>query len=172
MPANNLVNLMEAVYSAFNNAQPGKSWAPKLVEDRWWTYCNEAFNSICMAMGCNQFDKEETPNPRDAELANKIYDLLSNGNGWIRIPDVMEAQNHANEGFLVVASWKNPSGGPGHVCVLIPGRAEYSGTWQSYSPKVMNVGQSVFIGGKASLAFSKEKMPDYFMWVGLEEVRV
>lgn len=41
--------------------------------------------------------------------------------GWERVDNAREARNRANEGQLVVASWRNPiANKPGHIAIVIP----------------------------------------------------
>jgi len=60
--------------------------------------------------------------------------------------DVSEAQNAANNGDVVIASYI-ASSGSGHVALVVPGEASMQGTWEGQSaksmggiPKVMDTG--------------------------------
>jgi hypothetical protein len=93
-----------------------------------------------------------------------MCDLMADPkNGWLKVSGDV-AQNHANEGALVVAAQKKE--GHGHVCVVIPGLLKESGSWGKMAPIVMNVGKDVFIGLKASFSFQTE--PDYFLLTSTE----
>lgn len=153
---NNIVRLMESVYSAYNNATPGKEWAPA-ADGR--TFCNEAVNHVAVLNGYILFARPTKDRPTGAALANHIYEMLANPkNGWLAVTGEV-AQAHANEGDLVIAAQQ--SNGHGHVCVVIPGEMEDSGSWAKKAPKVLNVGKSVFVGKRASHAFSSE--PEFFV---------
>jgi hypothetical protein len=153
---------MNAVYEAYNNALPGKMWEPVIHEGIITTYCNEAVNLICKRLGYFGFDLSRESAPFRAKLANDIIDIMDiSPTIWRRLPNSGAAQNIANAGALTIACEKTPDD-HGHVCVVIPGAAEYSGTWKTLSPKVMNVGKDIFIGKKASWAF--QQPPSYFVW--------
>jgi len=159
-----LPRLMDGVYEAYNNALPGKPWAPVIMDGYIVTYCNMALNLICKRVGYLGFDLSTEKEPFKAKLANDMIDIMSiNPTIWRHIPNSNAAQALANAGALVVACEKNPEG-HGHVCVAIPGNIEYSGTWKSVAPRVMNIGKDVFIGKKASWAF--QQPPSYFVWEG------
>lgn len=60
------------------------------------------------------------PDASDINLANNQADwLATNTAGWFNIPSMTMAQQMANTGFLVVASYKSSSGS-GHIAVLRP----------------------------------------------------
>lgn len=147
---------MEAVYSAYNNSTEGKAWAP-LADGR--TFCNEAVNHVAVLVGYSLFARPTNDRPTGAALANHMYEMLvAPKNGWLAVTGEV-AQQHANEGDLVIAAQK--SQGHGHVCVVVPGEMEVSASWAKKAPKVLNVGKSVFIGRRASHAFSTE--PEFFV---------
>ncbi len=161
------MKLMDAVYDAYNFALPIKgrkernAFEPFFSEGRWFTKCNEAFNFVAKRMGYNSFDRRETQNPTDAQLANVIFARMRDPSGdWRQISGDLAGQM-ANTGALVAAIDENP-GGPGHVCVVIPGHVEYSPSFGYAVPKVMNIGKDVFIGKRASFAFQATDKPLYF----------
>ena len=41
---------------------------------------------------------------------------------------ITEVQALANQGEIVIAAWKNPSGASGHVALAVPGESAASGT--------------------------------------------
>jgi hypothetical protein len=159
--------LMDAICEAYNMSLPvgaGRNlFEPffSVGEARWYTKCNEAFNFIARRMNYDHFDMAATPNPTDAALANVMFAEMNDPNGHWRRIDAILAQKMANEGCLVAAASKNEPG-HGHICVIMPGTAELSGTYAEMVPKVMNVGKDVFIGKKASFAFRQEQKPSYF----------
>lgn len=158
-PPRNIGQLVDALAEAFSLAQKGQPWEPKFDGAVLTTFCNEAVNYICRKMGYLGFDKPHSPHSYDAILANDIIKAMMNGPDWKEV-DAAEAQDFANQGALVIAGLSNP-GGHGHVCVVRPGCAEWSGSWQALSPKVMNVGKDCFIDKKASFAFRTP--PKYFV---------
>ncbi|MGI6218487.1 MAG: hypothetical protein ACOYJE_01280 [Bacteroidaceae bacterium] len=61
----------------------------------------------------------------DNMLANQMVDYLGNSPDWQKVP-ISEVQGLANEGYFVIAGWKNPVAGlSGHVAVAVPGKASY-----------------------------------------------
>ena len=122
------------------------------------TDCNRFVNEVCEGMGYKTFK---------GLLANQIYDSLMKNGEWLEVAGDV-AQFHANSEALVIAAWKNPTGGHGHVCVVRPGEAEASGSWGIMNktvPKVANVGEpdKCRIDRKASFSFAKDKIPKYFV---------
>ena len=159
----NLPKLIDAICEAFSDGLQGQRWAPMVGADgRIYTYCNEATNYICKAMGFDGFDKPKTASPDDAFFANEMYDAMDKSQEeWKRVI-ATEAQDLANQGSLVIAAWRNPIGGPGHVAVVRPGVLDYSNSWKSYAPKIMNIGRENFIHKKASFAF--REIPHFYVW--------
>jgi hypothetical protein len=114
------------------------------------TFCNCFINYVCTQLGYDKFR---------GLAANDMYDQMADPrNGWLKISGEV-AQDHANAGSLVIAAKK--ADGHGHVCLVIPGNIEQSGSWGKLAPIVINVGKDVFAGKKCSWAFSEE--PDYFV---------
>lgn len=162
--------LMDAIWEAYNLAIPigdargrRNKFEPffSSSESRWYTKCNEGFNLIACRMGYDKFDRRETQNPTDAQLANAIYLRMVDADGDWRQIDAVMAQQMANAGCLVAAIDRN-NDRPGHVCVVVPGNVEHSPSFNGVVPKVMNIGKDVFIGKRASFAFSAEDKPLYF----------
>lgn len=145
---NNIPKLIDAVCQAFMMGLPGEKWAPSSDGE---THCNEAVNYVASAMGYDKFA---------GSLANTIFTQLQTSGEWQDVT-ADAAQFHANSGALVIAAWKNPIG-RGHVCIVIPGMAEKSNSWNDIAPKVMNIGETNFIGKKASFAFSADRKPQFF----------
>lgn len=81
------------------------------------TFCNDYVNAVTTALGC----------PVPPILANEQHDwLASPANGWRQLVDdadgtaAEKARLLAESGVPVVASWKNPTAGHGHVAVCVP----------------------------------------------------
>lgn len=73
------------------------------------TLCNEAARFLCAALG--------VPLPRDT--ANNQRDWLAASTEWKPV-DVETARQRAESGFPTLAVWKNPTGGHGHIALLVP----------------------------------------------------
>jgi hypothetical protein len=162
-----IAKLMELVYKVHQFGFQGEKWDPSLnsTTGEIVTKCNEAVNFVSKNMGYFLFDIPNTRNPDDAILANAMIDMMENRKEEWELLDIEAAQDQANQGRLIIAGWKNPTGDHGHVCVVIPGLIEFSGTLNSKVPKIINIGKSNFIGKKASFAFSE--LPKYY---GLKEI--
>jgi hypothetical protein len=103
------------------------------------TFCNLHTADVAEAMGVVL--------PR-GKRANELALWLASGgaaHGWEKVTEHV-ARAMADEGQLVVASWFNPHGNPGHICPLEPTLGE-PGLW------VSNVGGSNFLRGTLAQAF-------------------
>ena len=65
------------------------------------------------------------PEHKATFLASAQHDWLNSREGreagWERLEDAHEARDRANDGQLVVASWRNPvPNKPGHIAVVVP----------------------------------------------------
>lgn len=155
----NIITLLDALQTGYNNALPDPitnkrgPWQPVLDDAGHVleTFCNYFTSSVAQAFAYQKiFGKS----------ANDIYDFVSApANGWTKIDGTI-AQSHANDGCLVIAAWKNPTG-HGHVNVICPGVMQQSGSYGHAAPKCVNVGRDVFFGRRISFAFKIE--PDYFV---------
>lgn len=161
--------LVDALCEAYRmTLPPNGTFMPQFIpamrpeeQGRWATHCNEAFNLICRRMGFDGFDRRDTKDPTDAQLANVIYAALNKPDGHWRQIDAGLAQRMANDGALVAAADSNV-GRPGHVCAVMPGVLEHSGTFGEKVPRVLDIGKKVQLCVKASLAFRLEDKPRYF----------
>lgn len=142
--------LIDAIAQAFMQGLPGGPWVPQPGV----TFCNQAVNYVCVSLGYKKLV---------GLLANQIFGALQTNGDWQDVT-ADAAQYAANQGGLVIAAWKNPdSQQHGHVCVVMPGVLEESDSWKGPAPKVMNIGETNFIGKKASYAFSAERIPQFFV---------
>ena len=148
-----MVKLLSAIYAAYNQATLGQPWYPK---PDGTTFCNDAFNFICNAVGYTKFNAPDVAHP---VMADPMISFMKTSNDWMNI-DGNVAQQHANEGSLVAATLYNSSG-HGHVCTVIPGEMMWAGHLAKNVPVVMNIGKDVFIGKEAGYAFTEE--PLYFV---------
>lgn len=114
------------------------------------THCNGYVNEVCQLYGYKAFD---------GLRANDMVDRMYKDSSWA-LTRMEECQDLANEGTLIIAAWKNPNG-PGHVCVICPGKIKDSGRWDKV-PSCANVGEEVFIGKGIGYAF--RTLPLFFAW--------
>lgn len=105
------------------------------------TYCNVFVWDVTSALGAEvpHYVDAKTGAPRSypdvsgaAELdANGVCTWLANQGsryGWKSV-SAQKAQNFANNGYPVVAAWKNTGGGAGHVQIVCPSKnGEYDST--------------------------------------------
>lgn len=122
------------------------------------TDCNRFVQAVLTQFGYNKMQ---------GLLANQMFDAFELNGDWLEVEGEV-AQAHANNGALVVAAWKHPEGGHGHVCMIRPGNAEPSGSWgvsTNSVPKVANVSEPNLcrVDAKASYAFGKDRRPKYFV---------
>lgn len=155
----NLPHMMQLAYNGYNRALPlphgGRGeFQPVFNYDGsvQVTFCNEFINFICSGLNYLHFE---------GLLANEMFDLVNNPKqGWISVDETV-AQAHANEGILVLAAHKNPTG-HGHLAIIVPGLLEKSLNFGKLVPVCANVGRDVFFGKKISFAFKVEDNPHYF----------
>lgn len=153
IPNKDIPALMNAIYYGYNAALKDGEFAPETVNGNLVTKCNQFVSYVAKSLGYFGFDGLN---------ANQMIELMKKtDSGWIQPADHTTAQNHANQGVLVVAGKSNPSG-HGHVCLVIPGILEKSGSWSVSVPKCVNVGKDVFIGKKISAAFTAQDKCEYF----------
>lgn len=105
------------------------------------THCNEAVNAVCQAFGYKGLA---------GMMADQIVELIEAEsqlfNGlWSEVA-MDKAQDMANQGSLLVAGLdsKALSQSHGHVVVIRPGKAVFSGKW-GQCPRVLNIGAHDFI---------------------------
>jgi hypothetical protein len=79
-------------------------------------------------------------------------------NGWRKV-SAAEAQALANQGKPTVATWKNPTGGHGHIGVIRPGELKNG------SPTMAQAGGTNFNKGTVRQGFGN-KEPQYFVYEG------
>lgn len=150
VPVKNLPLLMNLSYYAYNRGLPHPDgsrgdFQPVISKDGQIevTYCNQAMQYILSGFG---YDRMNGMN------ANEMTGFMgAPENGWIAVGDDV-AQAHASNGILVLAGWINTEG-HGHICMILPGILEKSGTAGKAVPKCVNIGREVFIGKRLSFAF-------------------
>jgi hypothetical protein len=121
------------------------------------TYCNIFIWDVTRAMGAeipHWVDQENnaTVLGRGIELdVNGAIQWLQTQESWKNV-DPKSAQDLANQGFPVVATWLNP-GGVGHIAVVRPG--QYS---SNEGPAIAQAGGTNFNHGTVALGF--KSLPD------------
>lgn len=123
-------------------------------------YCNQGVREAFYAV----FNKE-LPNLK----ANDLINYMNHSLEWGKLNVSMsEIQNLANQGHFIVASWVNPSGGSGHVALVVPGEMEW-GTWcgeRMALPIVMDTGAGCREESqKLSVSFGKNKHADVEFYI-------
>jgi hypothetical protein len=99
--------------------------------------------------------------------ANMMQDWLADSsNGWEEISGHEPAQRFANRGYLVLASWKNPTSAwkSGHITIV---RAyEWDGFNSDKGPRIAQAGRTNFSDDFASSGFSASKRSQvrYFLF--------
>lgn len=92
------------------------------------TLCSDAINALTNALGCPI--PISLPLRGGETLANAQHDWLLGPAGqaarWLLV-DLHTARQRAETGFPTVATWKNPSGGHGHIMLLRPAPPSHPG---------------------------------------------
>lgn len=123
-----LITLIDTICEAYDR--------PDLQPKDGVTHCNEAVSMIADAMGCKELDLKS---------ADEICEYMENNLDWQKI-DIKQAQDMANQGSLVIAGLDSKALGQehGHVVVIRPGKAVFSGKW-GLTPRCLNIGAENFI---------------------------
>ena len=112
------------------------------------TFCNFAAVAIVAAMG--------TPIPQMRANALALWlegQSVDEVSQWEAINE-HTAQAMADEGQVALAVWVNPTGGPGHIAVLVPSLGE-PGTW------IAQAGMTNFTRGLLVRGFG-DKAPSFY----------
>ena len=73
--------------------------------------------------------------------------------GWVSVPDMAEAQDKANAGFLVVAAYHNyHDDKPGHIAIIRPG-SKPSGLFAQEGPDVTQAGENNYVSNSLKQGF-------------------
>lgn len=140
---NKIANLIDAISEAYDASLYGQKWYPH----GGLTFCNIVVNDVATKLGYAKFA---------GLLADAMVEQMKSNGEWLEVP-ANTAQYHANNGALVIA------GGYGHVCVVRPGNMVKSTSWNMDVPKVMNVGQDVFMAKPISYAFKSSEIPKFYV---------
>lgn len=136
-----LYQLIDACCEAYDN--------PQFKPRGGMTFCNQAVRSIAEKMGYQGFK---------SMLANQMVALMRSSPYWLAIK-LDQAQGMANHGHLVIAGLQDEP--HGHVVVVRPGIAGFSGKWGTAAPKVINIGADNFIANGLNWAFKRK--PEVFL---------
>ncbi len=128
------------------------------------TFCNQGVNYVAEAMGCKDFAGKN---------ADEIVSFISASDNWSLVP-IEKAQELANQGSLLISGLDSKSLGQshGHVVVIRPGKAVYSGKW-GLAPRVLNIGSENFLARakkgpltnqSAGLNESFQPLPKIWAW--------
>ncbi len=134
---NRVLKLIDILTEAWSKCLPKPFGDETFMAVGDTTHCNQYVHYVATKMGYTKFQPDGAAGPM---MANEICDMLdANTEEWMPVGGGV-AQWHANNGALVVASWKN-FGGHGHVSVVFPGELGTSGNWHTDEvPKMANVG--------------------------------
>ncbi len=112
------------------------------------THCNGYAKVFCAALGL------ELP----AMKANDLHAWLSEpAHGWART-DAITAAHLAWEGQPVLAAWLNPTGGHGHIAVVVPGPTEGH-------LFVSAAGSHNYVAAPLEKSFGLSLHPDFFTYL-------
>ncbi|MEM1406305.1 MAG: RHS repeat-associated core domain-containing protein, partial [Bacteroidota bacterium] len=84
---------------------------------------------------CHAFNELTGSDELNGLQANDMVSTMQNSENFVEI-EMSESQEIANKGGIVIA------GGDGHVVMVVPGEEQYSGSWKSNVPTVMDTGGS------------------------------
>jgi hypothetical protein len=100
------------------------------------TFCNLATTAVASAMGCSDFY---------GKTADEMIALMQANSDWSEVP-FEKVQDMANQGSLLIAGLDSKALNQthGHVTVIRPGKACYSGKW-GLTPRCLNVGAENFL---------------------------
>jgi hypothetical protein len=124
------------------------------------THCNEAINSVAVALGCSEFV---------GLMADEIYStMVNNASGKWQKVDPSDAAIWALSNGLAIAAMSSSMLGEahGHVAGCYPVGQQFSGSFNGDVPVLANVGRTVGVM-KSSEAFPVAKgMPSFFTYAG------
>lgn len=125
------IALIDAILDAYDNAG-------FLPNPDGTTHCNQAVQAVLKTLGYGMME---------GMTADQMVDFLQKSQEWSDV-SIEKAQEMANQGSILIAGLSSTelNQGHGHVVVLRPGRAVYSGKWSTNQcPRVLNVGIENFI---------------------------
>lgn len=121
------------------------------------TFCNEFTQACSFVFGIDELA---------GKLARDIHlNALLRQDDWRKV-GLAESQDACNAGFFVIAVYSTPEPGGDHVCVIVPGEMQDSGSWGCKVPLCANVGKSNFYGKPLSFAFTPAEKPELFVYHG------
>lgn len=114
------------------------------------TYCNYAAQNVQQAV-------ESIPGNNNVVTSGRANDMakaMASSDNYISVSQ-QEALDYANQGYLVISSWINPSGGSGHVATLSVGENNIP------NHEYANIGPSNYSGFvKFNSVYGKSKRPN------------
>jgi hypothetical protein len=147
-----VLRLLDAILEAYDSFHTSKEVEAGHVA----TFCNFAVDLVLARMG---YEKMRNPDGSPM-MANQMVDFMTRSADWEEV--LMEhAQTFANDGRVVVAGREEE--GHGHVVVVRPGVAEYSGKYAAKAPRVSHVGLNSHIGRSAAWAFDGVFPPKFWL---------
>ena len=153
--------------SAVETAAKDKSFQPTSE----LTFCNKFVSKIV-----KDILGDEEAKVVDGKSANQQFEALEKSKAWkavaITQDSLSDAHKSANKGTIVLAAYKDPAGGHGHIAVVVPADAlEKSGKWGLKLPFIGQAGKTVFPKKKLSYGFSAAKKPKMklFFYTGKEK---
>ena len=157
--------------SGGETTEPNKPSNKKTVNEIQ-TAAQAAVNNVVDKYGMENGTFAPHCNAGVSEAFRLLYNdnALSNMNAnsmityWTSHPEAWEevsmqdAQILANQGYFVVAGWINPTGGSGHVVVIVPGEPVNSTSWDGKVPLTMDTGSNKrYVGKPINQSFSSKK---------------
>jgi|HubBroStandDraft_1064217.scaffolds.fasta_scaffold96693_3 hypothetical protein len=131
------------------------------------THCSAFVASVAKRLGIYIL---RPPEHGQTLLANAQYDWLANEGprrGWQRLGGDAEAQDYANRGYFVVATYKNHHDEkPGHIAIVRPDAAKSASELRAEGPQITQAG-----GTNYRSTTLKQGFADHPAAWGLHEVR-
>lgn len=120
------------------------------------TFCNLAVQAVLDAFGYTALDNM---------MADAMMRVIRNSSDFVRMK-MEDGQFNADLGTVIIAGLDGGQlgQGHGHVCTLTPGKAEWSGHWNSTAPACLSIGRSgiCFRSKGVNWAFVPE--PELWAW--------
>lgn len=96
------------------------------------TWCNLLAQDVCEAMGV-ELPRNMRANDLHAWLGKQSF-RSDQQVGWER-SDAHTGMAMADQGCMALASWANPTGGPGHIAIFVPSLGE-PGVWCAQAGRI------------------------------------
>jgi hypothetical protein len=136
-----------------------KAWAsglyqPKEVDGESVTYCNIAVQAILNDLGYHVLDNL---------TAGSMVLRMREHPDWL-LKRMSDAQELVNEGSVVIAGLlaAELTQSHAHVCMLTPGKMDFSGKWDCKTPVAINFGRKGTCFRSKGLSWAFQIKPDLF----------